>query len=106
MEEINTQIKLEYSKNKVNITKDEIIKYFKTVLKKEPQQMIFLFIKEIVVYNDKIEVYCNYTNRKNPDDSNHQDFCFYTDNVIFPYCDAKTSLSLEKEMQLSLYLRV
>ena len=106
MEEINASIILEQSKNKVNITKDEIIKYFKTVLKKEPQQMIFLFVKEIIVYNDKIEVYCNYTNRKNPDGSNHQDFCFYTDNVIFPYCDAKTSLSLEKEMQLSLFLRV
>ena len=83
MEEINASIILEQSKNKVNITKDEIIKYFKTVLKKEPQQMIFLFVKEIIVYNDKIEVYCNYTNRKNPDGSNHQDFCFYTDNVIF-----------------------
>ncbi|MBO5356264.1 MAG: recombinase family protein, partial [Clostridia bacterium] len=82
MEEINASIILEQSKNKVNITKDEIIKYFKTVLKKEPQQMIFLFVKEIIVYNDKIEVYCNYTNRKNPDGSNHQDFCFYTDNVI------------------------
>ena len=65
MEEINASIILEQSKNKVNITKDEIIKYFKTVLKKEPQQMIFLFVKEIIVYNDKIEVYCNYTNRIN-----------------------------------------
>ena len=45
-------------------------------LKASGKVLIDLLVKEIVVYNDKIEVYLKYTELPNPDDK-HQDFSFY-----------------------------
>ena len=41
--------------------------------------MIDALVKKIIIYNDKLEIYLNYTDRKRPDDNNdHQVFSFYT----------------------------
>ena len=50
----------------------------------ETQYTIYLpmkstLIKKVVLYNDKIEIYYNYTSTKNPDDT-HRDFVFYIGN--------------------------
>jgi len=79
LEEIETNIAVLQSKHKIQITKDDIIKFLRTSLKKEPQLMIKLLIKEIILYDDKIEIYYNYIdNKKRPDDDNHRAFCFYS----------------------------
>jgi hypothetical protein len=75
-EEINGKIAVERAKMTVRLTKDEIVRYIKTALKKEPKQMIELLIKRIVLFDDKIEITYNYTDSKNPDD-NDRDFLFY-----------------------------
>ena len=48
-----------------------------SAIKKRPLQMIQLIIKQVVLYNDKIEIHLNYTNDKRPDDELHQAFSFY-----------------------------
>ena len=76
-EEIAAKITVEQTKQTIQLTKEEIIRYIKTALKQEPKQMIDLLIQQIVLYDDKIEIYYKYTHSKNPDD-NHRDFSFWT----------------------------
>lgn len=41
--------------------------------------MLDYFIEKVILYNDKIEIHCKYTD--NPDGTNdHRDFIFYTTN--------------------------
>lgn len=62
------------------IQKHDIVKYLQSAVKKRPLQMIQLLIKQVVLYNDKIEIHFNYTDGKRPDDELHQAFSFYSFN--------------------------
>lgn len=86
--EIAHIIAIEESKKKLNITKDDIVAYITKALKKSPQQMINLLIKEIILYDDKIEIIYNYTS-KNPDD-NHQGSSFYIEKTSILRFNANT----------------
>lgn len=99
MEELERQLELkqeklliEKSRDKIKITKQEIIRYLKEALKKQPKTMLDLLIKEIVLYEDKIEIYYNYTNRKRPDDEDHRAFLFYTEKFSKNYSCPKFDL--------------
>lgn len=74
---LSGKILMEQYKEKQLLTKDEIVKYINTALRKNPKQLIDLLVKEIRLYNDKIEIYLHFTDKKSPDDENHRDFCFY-----------------------------
>lgn len=80
LETIKTKIIKEESKDKVYISKDEIIRFIKITLKKEPIQILKSLIDKIILYDDRIEIYYNYIDpqRINPDDD-HQDFLFHND---------------------------
>lgn len=72
----------EKTTKKLQLTKQDIIKFIKVGLSKNPQQMIKHLIDKIVLFNDKIEIYYKYTdNKKGPDDSNHQGFSFYQNEL-------------------------
>lgn len=82
--ELQEKMQIEKSKTKLTITKEDITKYLLSALKKNPRPMIDALIRKIVLYNDKIEIYYNYTNSKNPDGTDdHRDFIFYTITKIF-----------------------
>lgn len=66
----------EVKRNK--LSKQEITKFIAKAMRKEAALMIRMLIKEVVLYNDKIEIYYRYTDRKRPDEEDaHQVFCFY-----------------------------
>ena len=44
--------------------KSDIEHHIKKALKNTSAKMIDLLIKKIVLYDDKIEIYCNYANKK------------------------------------------
>lgn len=46
-------------------------------LKKVPRLMIKLLMKEVILYDDKVEIYYNCIDKKGPDDLDHQVFCVY-----------------------------
>ncbi len=79
LEDIESKILVERSKEKSQITKEEIMRYIKTAIKKEPKQMIKMLVKEIVLFDDKMEIYFNFIDKKRPDDFDHQAFLFYSD---------------------------
>lgn len=75
--DLQNKIAVEKLKAQLIVKRDDIVKYLKTAIKKEPRQMIQLLIKNVVLYNDKIEIHFNYTELKRPDDEEHQVFSFY-----------------------------
>lgn len=66
-EEIEQRLVLERKEKENFITNNEIIKFIKTNIEKEPKIMINALISKIVLFNDKIEIEFNYTNKIDPD---------------------------------------
>lgn len=68
-EDIAEKIIIEQSKVKMNITKDNIISYVKKALANKAERIVDLLIKQIILYDDKVEIICNYTHKKAEDDT-------------------------------------
>lgn len=82
--DIREKIIFEQSKQKLNISKNEVVHFLKKAQLSTIEKMTKMLIKQIVLYDDKIEIYCNYTNNKNdPDGNTHQGLLLYTDKTIF-----------------------
>lgn len=58
------------------LTKEKIIDYLKSGIKKKPQAMLNLLINKIILYDDKIEIHYNYTENNDPD-GDDRDFVLY-----------------------------
>ncbi len=67
-DELQLQITKEQSKLENRISKECIIQYLKTGIKKSPQVMIDWLIDKVILYDDKIEIYFLYTEKTDPDD--------------------------------------
>ncbi len=61
--EISEQIAIKATKERMKLTREDVIKYMKTAITKSPKQMIDLVVKNILLYNDKLEIFFKY-NRK------------------------------------------
>lgn len=85
-EELTKLIAIEQTKEEVIITEKEIRKYYEEALKLEPQMLINYLIKEIVLYDDRIDIFYNSPITKttnSPDES--QGFSFYTKSIKVGY---------------------
>ena len=80
-ENLERQILLERSKTAVKYTDQEIRTYYGQALNLEPQMLINYLVKEIIVYDDRIDVIYNSPIMISPDDENRQDFIFYSKTV-------------------------
>jgi hypothetical protein len=75
--EIGIKITAEQTRKKLLVTKDEILHYLQKQIKKRPKVMIDNFVKEVVLYNDRIEIYYNYIDKEPDGENSHQAFSFY-----------------------------
>lgn len=76
---IENKIAVEQSKEKAFIEKSDIIKFLRTSLKKEAAQMIRFLVKEIILYDDKVEIYYNYVDFRNSTEEEHTPIPIYND---------------------------
>lgn len=74
LEELEKQILIEKSKNNFKLNKQEIKEYYIEALKLEPKLLIDYLIKEMRVFDDKIEITFNTPIKRSP---NNKDFLFY-----------------------------
>ena len=58
---LQEKLVIEQSKERYELTKEDIQNFFKYTIKKCPDRAIELFIKQIKVYDKKIEIYLNYS---------------------------------------------
>ena len=74
-EELERLILIERSKQSVTYTEAQIREYYEKMLKEEPQALINLLVKQIVLYDDKIEIYFTAPIAAGPDDDRGFLFC-------------------------------
>ncbi len=84
-EELERQILIERSKQAIQIPEQEVRQFYQSTLKLEPQLLIDMLVKEIVLYDDKIDIIFNSPIRNSPDDS--LDCSFYRNKVSISYTD-------------------
>lgn len=75
-EELERQILVERSKQSIKIPESEIRQFYTQALRAEKRLLVNLLIQEIVLYDDKIEIYFNNPTTKSPDDG--QGFLLYS----------------------------
>ncbi len=78
-ENLERQILIERSKTAVKLSESDMKEFYIQALKLEPQMLINYLIKEIVLFDDKIEIHYNSPIRISPDDS--QGFSFYSKTI-------------------------
>ena len=83
LDEIKGKIKIEESKGRSKLTKADVLKFINKAIHKEPAQMIRLLVKEIILYDDKIEIYYNMSDKKRPDEETHRAFSFYKEKFTY-----------------------
>ena len=67
-DELKLQISKEQSKLENRISRELIMQYLRTGIKKSAQVLIDWLIDKIVLYDDKIEIFYLYTEKTDPDD--------------------------------------
>ena len=83
LDELKAKVKVEEAKVRLKLSKPEVVKFINKAIRKEPAQLIRMLIKRVILYDDKIEIYYNTTERIRPDEDTHQVFCFYTENFTY-----------------------
>ena len=78
-ESLERQILIERSKTAVKLSESDMREFYTQALELEPQMLINYLIKEIVLFDDKIEIHYNSPIRISPDDS--QGFSFYSKTI-------------------------
>lgn len=59
--DLQEKLVIEQSKQRYELTKEDIQNFFKYTMKKCPNKAIELFIQQIKIYENKIEIYLNYS---------------------------------------------
>lgn len=80
--DVEAKIAIAKTKERLHITKEDIIKYFKYSLEQCPQTMIDLLVKRVDYYNDKIEITFNYTKQKEFEDK-PQTLKLFTEKISY-----------------------
>lgn len=93
---LREKIMLEQSKEKLTISKNEIVQYINKARLSTVEKMAKMLIKQIILYDDKIEITCNYTNKKGPDGDSPQGLLIYKELTILK--DSVYSKSKNKDL--------
>ena len=75
LEDLERQILIERSKNAVRVPETAIREYYDEALTLGAEQLIDYLIKDIVLYDDKIEIHFNKPTRTSPDDNQGFSIC-------------------------------
>lgn len=84
-EELEKQMLIEKSKLSVKLSEETIRRFYTEALKSEPQLLIECLVKEIILFDDKIEIQFNSPIKISPDES--RGFTFYTEDIRLSYKD-------------------
>ena len=79
-EELERLILIEQSKQTVKVSAKQIREFYEQALMFEPQMIISYLVKEIIVFDDRIDIIYNIPINTNPDDESRRGFCFYMKN--------------------------
>ena len=67
-EELERQIRIEQSKAATKVTEKKVRAFYEEALREEPQMLIACLVKEVVLYDDRMEIHYNTPLRQEVDD--------------------------------------
>ena len=102
VEDLDIKIIKERSKLSEKVTEEDIREYYEKALKYEAKLMIGYLVKEIRLYDDKIEIYFNSPIDKSPDES--QGFLLYTKIARMPYVTLRDPNPDLDVMKIEIYI--
>lgn len=82
---LEEKIIIEKNKSKIVLTEKQIFDYYKQALLLQPSLLINYLVKQIVLFDDKIEIQFNTPLQKSPEDENLQGFSLSANNVNISY---------------------
>ena len=103
-EEIERQMLIERSKTVVKLNERDIRQYYEQALRLEMPMLINFLVKEIVLYNDKIEIYFNTPIKTSPDDESRRGFLFYSDYGNLHYRIQNKQELQNRQMIIEMYI--
>ena len=65
--------------------------------------MIDLLVKQVVLYDDKVEITYNYTDNKEDPDDDHRDFLLCETTFETPLYENKTARTVTQTMQVLIF---
>ena len=112
LEEVEGKIIIERTREKVSMKREDVIKFLRDAIRKSPKQLIRTLVRKVVLYDDRIQIYYNYADRKtqkktegSDGDEADQTFCFYDGDKTFPLTNYKLrSNPHELTLRVSLYI--
>ncbi len=101
-EQLERQILIEKAKTTIKVPENIIRKYYQQALKLEPQMLINILVKEIILFDDKIQIRFNNPISKSLDSSQGFSFCtkLYTLTYKAPKHLQSIKMKFEIEMKI------
>lgn len=65
---IDEKLLIEKAKDNLKLSKEDIVNHIEKALQNKADKLIDLLVKEIVLYDDKVEIKCNYSTRNKPEE--------------------------------------
>ena len=112
LEEVDGKILIERTKEKVSMKREDVIRFLRDAIRKSPKQLIGTLVKKVVLYDDRIQIYYNFADRKTQKKMEGSDggdadqtLCFYEGNKTFSLENYKLrSNPHELTLRVSLYI--
>lgn len=102
LEELEKKILIEKSRTTIKIPEETIREYYTNILELEPLILISTLIKEIKLFDDKIEITFNSPTITSPDEN--QGFLFYSKTDKILYANQNKNIYEMREIQIELYV--
>ncbi|MCM1043354.1 MAG: recombinase family protein [Corallococcus sp.] len=101
-EQLERQILIEKSKTSIRVSEKVVREYYQQALRLEPQMLVNVLIKEIILFDDKIQIQFNNPISKSLDSSQGFSFCTktYTLTYIIQKHIKQIEIMLEIEMKI------
>ena len=101
-EELERLILIEKSKTAVKVSEQDIREFYEQALREEPKMLINYLIKEIVLFDDRMEIYFNSPIKKSPDES--RGFSFYSSFADMHVCLYSNTAPQVQKMRIEMYV--
>lgn len=83
--DLERQILVEQSKSAIKLTESRLREYFEIGIQLEAKMLINYLIKEVILYDDRIDIIYKNPLTYSPDYENGQGFSFYTKEIRYTY---------------------
>ena len=100
-EALERELLIEKSKTAIKVPESIIREYYEEVLNLEATMIVSLFIKEIVLYNDRIEIYFNSPIKNGSDESQGFSFCSKQKHMVYK---TKRMPTIKYKMQIEMFV--